>query len=290
MNFYIVDCFAEGKYQGNQLAVFLPDGPVSDGEMQRIANEIGFSETTFILSGRRDNGGYDVRIFTPDVEVPFAGHPTLGTAHIIHTVLEGERTDRVQLNLKAGQIPVSIDARGIVMTQNEPVFGEILDKRLLAGVLSIEDGDIRDDYPVQWVSTGLEAIIVPLRSVDALRRCHVNHDRFHAFIRDHYKCNIMAFVPEGDGIRDRVFMDDPGFLEDPATGSANGDLAAYLLRHDFFGSSDLRYTVSQGSEMGRPSKLEVTASLREGRYTIEVGGHACTVARGEWLDSSGFVG
>ncbi len=282
MKFYIVDCFAEAKYQGNQLAVFLPDRPVSDEEMQQIANEIGFSETTFILSGKQENGGYDVRIFTPDVEVPFAGHPTLGTAYVIHQVLEDGNSSQVLLNLKVGQIPVDAGEHGMTMSQNEPVFGEILDKEPVAAVLSISCNDIRDDYPVQWVSTGLEAIIVPLKSMDAVKRCHVNHDAFHKFIREHYKCNVMGFVQEGDGIRCRVFMDDPGFLEDPATGSANGDLAGYLLKHNFFGSQDMEYQVSQGSEMGRPSKLHIRAKLEDDKYTIQVGGGAYIVAEGEW--------
>lgn len=116
MKFYIADCFAEAKYQGNQLAVLFPDWPVDDGEMQRIAIETGFSETAFIMSGRRNNGGYDVRIFTTSCEVPFAGHPTLGTAYVIREILESGRPSKVILNLKAGQIPVEFtpDGRGIM--------------------------------------------------------------------------------------------------------------------------------------------------------------------------------
>lgn len=282
MKFYIVDCFAEAKYQGNQLAVFIPDRHVSDEEMQQIANEIGFSETTFILSGKKDDGGYDVRIFTPDVEVPFAGHPTLGTAHVIHSIIEDGTSDNVLLNLKVGQIPVAADEYGLTMSQNEPIFGEILSKESVAGVLSISPDDIRDDYPVQWVSTGLEAIIVPLKTVDTVKRCHVNHDQFHKFIKEHYKCNILGFVQEGSNIRCRVFMDDPGFLEDPATGSANGDLAGYLLKHNFFGKTCIEYDVNQGSEMGRPSKLHIKASYDNEKYTILVGGKAYVVAEGIW--------
>jgi len=106
MKFYIVDCFAEEKYQGNELLVVVADRPVSDREQQQIAREINFSETTFILSGKQENGGYDVRIWTPNMEVPFAGHPTLGTAHVIRHCLEKGSADKVLLNLKVGQIPV----------------------------------------------------------------------------------------------------------------------------------------------------------------------------------------
>lgn len=282
MKFYIADCFAEGKYQGNQLAVFIPDEVLSDGEMEQIAREIGFSETTFILSGKKEDGGYDVRIFTPDVEVPFAGHPVLGTAYILSHMLEKERTEQVLLNLKAGQIPVTIGKEGITMLQNEPIFGAMVPKDAAAKALSISAQDIRDDYPAQWVSTGLEAVIVPLKSVSALEKCRVNYEARQQFIDEYYKCNILVFAEDQDQLRVRVFMDDTGFLEDPATGSGNGDLAAYLLKHEYFGSHELQYSVSQGSEMGRPSRLSVKARLHDGHYTIQVGGHVHLVAEGNW--------
>lgn len=282
MKFYIVDCFAENKYQGNQLAVFIPDCPIATEEMQQIANEIGFSETTFILSDKQENGGYDVRIFTPAIEVPFAGHPTLGTAHVIHHVLEQDTSDKVLLNLQAGQIPVRVDGTALIMSQNQPEFGEILDAESVAGALSLTADDIRNDYPVQWVSTGLEAVIVPLKSLDALEKCHVNYDERQRFIDEHYACNILFFAEAEDGLHARVFMEDPGFLEDPATGSANGCLAAYLLKHDFYSAQNLSYIVSQGNEMGRPSKLQVHAAFDGNAYTIEVGGHAYIVAEGDW--------
>lgn len=149
MNFYIVDCFAEAKYQGNELAVLILDRPVSDLEMQQVAREINFSETSFILSAKRSNGGYDVRIFTPATEVPFAGHPTLGTAHIIHSEIEKDQGSEVRLNLKAGQIPVRIEGDRLTMTQNQPVFGEVVDTRAVAACFNLTPEDIRDDYPIQ---------------------------------------------------------------------------------------------------------------------------------------------
>ena len=108
MQFYIVDVFANKKYQGNPLAVLIPDRPIDTSEMQLIAKEIHFSETTFIMSGKKPDGGYDVRIFSPDVELPFAGHPTLGTAFIISKIMEGGSTNTIRLNLQVGQIPVTV--------------------------------------------------------------------------------------------------------------------------------------------------------------------------------------
>ena len=282
MKFYIVDCFAQTRYQGNQLAVFVPEESISSQEMQKIANEMGFSETSFILSEKKENGGYDVRIFTPAVEVPFAGHPTLGTAYVIERFLEHEAVREVRLNLKVGQIPVYLGQEGLTMSQNQPKFGAVIEKKAAAAAVSIAPEDIRDDYPVQWVSTGLEAVIVPLKSLDALVRCHVDYDRLSQFHRDYYKCNILLFVPHGDGLRVRVFMDDPGFLEDAATGSANGNLAAYLLHHNFFGTRNFSCQVSQGSEMGRPSALKLKARITEEGYQILIGGEVCLVAEGQW--------
>ncbi len=139
LTFYIVDVFTEVKYAGNQLAVFRGGAALSESEMQRIAREMNFSETTFIISETERAGGYDVRIFTPNEEVPFAGHPTLGTAHIIRSEILGGQADRVTLNVKAGQIPVTFNsdpAGNSWMKQLSPVFGQQLDLTQVASVLN----------------------------------------------------------------------------------------------------------------------------------------------------------
>lgn len=284
MQFYIVDVFAEQKYQGNPLAVLVPEQLPSVAEMQQVAREINFSETTFILSGKQKNGGYDVKIFTPDREIPFAGHPTLGTAYIIHQLIEDGASDRVLLNYPVGPIPVSIAADGLTMQQNRPEFGAVLSSRsMVADVLSIDEADIRTDYPIQEVSTGLPCVVVPLQSVDALTRCTVNHPAFQQFIDTTLKGNLLVFAPEAEGkLRVRVFMDDTGFREDPATGSANGNLAGYLLQHNFFNTNTIQYTVSQGREMNRPSLLRIKAALENGAFSIQVGGNVHLVAQGQW--------
>lgn len=284
MKFYLVDVFAEKKYQGNQLAVLVPDRELSTTEMQQIAREINFSETTFILSGKQSNGGYDVRIFTPGEEIPFAGHPTLGTAYVIRQLMEKGESSQVLLNLGVGQIPVSVDHEGYTMTQNQPSFGLVVEQRdVVADVLNIQVEDIGTDYPIQLVSTGLPCIVVPLNSLDAVKRCSINHDRFQQFIERVYKCNLLVFAPDTEAdLRARVFMDDPGFLEDPATGSANGNLAGYLLNHNYFQQNKVQYTVSQGREINRPSLLRIKAEKIADTYQIEVGGNVHLVAEGEW--------
>lgn len=283
MRFYIVDCFAQEKYQGNQLAVFLPDKEISTEEMQKIALEMHFSEVAFICSGKQENGGYYVRIFTPDAEVPFAGHPTLGTAYVIWKILENGESNRVVLNLAAGEIPVSVSDNILTMAQNQPVFGENVDKHILAGILSVDAKSIRDDYPVQWVSTGLAAYIVPMMDAQAVKQCKINHERFGQFFLEHDKCSLLVFSVESETeLKVRVFMDDTGYLEDPATGSANGDLAGYLLKHEMLGSKKISYSVSQGAEARRPSLLYINAEEADGEYSILVGGRVHLVARGDW--------
>lgn len=282
MKFFLVDCFAQQKYQGNQLAVFLPKEAISEEEMQQIAKEIGFSETSFILSDQQTNGGYDVRIFSPVAELPFAGHPTIGTAFIIHNVLQQGIGNQVSLNLPVGQIPVYIKEGEFIMSQNQPEFGEILPKEKIIHALSLNQEHVRDDVPIQWVSTGLEAIIAPLTSIEALKQCRVNDTERQRFIDEHYRCSILVFFKQGNELYVRVFMEIPGFLEDAATGSANGNLAAYLLKYQCFHNHHIEYEVNQGCEMGRASKLHICASLVQDTYTIEVGGKVHIVAEGNW--------
>lgn len=284
MKFYIVDCFAEEKYQGNELLVVLADRPVSDREQQKIAREINFSETAFILSGKQDNGGYDVRIWTPNVgEVPFAGHPSLGTAFVIHHYLERGQSKSVNLNLKVGQIPVAISESGLTMYQNPPVFGEVISKQEIADVFGISPGQISDEYPVQWVSTGLAAVIVALKDRETLSRVRMNREAFEQYILRHpgSYCSHLFFADMGNNVlAARCLMED--YLEDPATGSANGDLAGYLLQYGYFNGSDIEYTVIQGEDMGRKSVLHVRAGKTGDAWTIAVGGQCHLVASGEW--------
>lgn len=283
MKFYIVDCFAHEKYQGNELLVVIPDKDITDSEQQAIAREINFSETAFILSGKKENSGYDVRIWTPNTEVPFAGHPTLGTAYVIHKYLENGESDEIKLNMKAGQIPVYTSSRGLTMRQNQPEFGETIEKETIADIYGISPDDISDEYPVQWVSTGLEAVIIPLKNRRALKNLNCDKDKFTAYSKARPKCycNHIFFVPDGENtFAARCLMED--FVEDPATGSANGDLAAYLMKYDYFNCRDMSYTVIQGEDMGRKSVLEVHAAFDGSEYTIEVGGNACIVAEGQW--------
>jgi trans-2,3-dihydro-3-hydroxyanthranilate isomerase len=285
ITFYIVDVFAEAKYAGNQLAVFR--GPVPEALMQPLAQEMHFSETTFITSETPREGGYDVRIFTPAAEVPFAGHPTLGTAHILRTAVAPQPVEQTALNLKVGQIPVRFDAvTGTYwMTQKPPEFGQQLDARRLSAVLSLEPRDIDERFPVEEVSTGLGFIIVPLRTLAVLQRARVNRDAHFELIAGTEAKGILIFCPEArspaNQLSVRVFVEYFGVPEDPATGSGNGCLAGYLARHRYWGQPALEARAEQGHQVGRPSLLHLRAADTGSGIRVEVGGQALTVASGE---------
>jgi trans-2,3-dihydro-3-hydroxyanthranilate isomerase len=295
LQFYIVDVFAESRFTGNQLAVFRGTKDLTDEDMLRIAQEMNYSETTFILSDEPRNGGYDVRIFTTVSELPFAGHPTLGTAYVIQNEILPEPVETITLNLQVGPIPVTFHEDGVLwMRQNPPVFGLVFEEMALAEVLGLLPNDLNPNFPVQEVSTGMPFVIAPLESLDAMRRVVFNIGKFDAMIGGAggplRADMLLVFCPEAyeeaNDLNVRVFTYHHGPPEDPATGSANGCLAAYLSKYQYFGSPEVDCRVEQGYEIGRPSllRLKVRADDPQDDSTIEVrvGGRVMLVARGEF--------
>ncbi len=286
MPFYIVDVFSQGKYTGNQLAVFINASSLSEQDMQQIAKEMNYSETAFVLSSQETNKGYDVAFFTPNEEVPFAGHPTLGTAFVIQETILKKRTDTLVLNLKAGQVPVACMDNVVWMKQPSPTFGRVLNVRQVAEVLSLSTDAIDDRVPIQEVSTGLPVIIVPLRNLSAVKSVKINKDRYYHLINKTEAKAILVFSLETydaeNDVNVRDFADYYGIPEDAATGSSNGCLAAYLVHHKYFGSETIDLRSEQGYEIQRPSLLYLKASKTEGEYKVWVGGQVEKIAKGEW--------
>ncbi|WP_031517849.1 PhzF family phenazine biosynthesis protein [Desulfofalx alkaliphila] len=285
LTLYILDVFAEKKYAGNQLAVIRNANLLSDNEMQGIAKEMNFSETTFILSDKARNGGYDVRIFTPEEELPFAGHPTLGTAYVIKEEIINKPVDSVILNLKVGQIPVTFENEVLWMKQIEPSFGSIIDAEPIAKSLGIEVEEIDTRFNIQEVSTGLPFIIVPLKTLNAVRKAKIQSEEFRQLIKGTEAKAILVFCPETykpeNHLNARVFVDFYGIPEDPATGSANGCLAGYLVKNRYFNNKQINIRVEQGYEIGRPSLLLLKAREEDGSCEVLVGGNVIMVAKGE---------
>ncbi len=288
--FYIVDVFAEGEFTGNQLAVLRHSEKLAEAQMLKIAKEMNFSETAFIPTDEVRNEGYDVRIFTPKHELPFAGHPTLGSAYLIQREIVRSLIQTVVLNLKIGQIPVTFtysDGRPDVlwMKQLEPSFGKTFKPREIARVLTIDEGEIDDNFIIQEVSTGLPHIIVPLRTLESVKKSKIAKETYFEFVKDKWAKGILIFCPETynpvNQLNVRVFADYHGVPEDPATGSGNGCLAGYLLKHRYFGENRVDVRVEQGYEMGRPSLLFLRADETRGELEVSVGGRVVMVAKGE---------
>ena len=290
LTFYIVDVFAEKKYAGNQLAVVRGAKALSGAEMQRIAKEMNYSETTFVLSDRKQDGEYDVRIFTPEKEVPFAGHPTLGTAYVIQREIVKTPIETIVLNLKCGQIPVTMKYKRkqvdvLWMKQMAPTFIQTFDSERICEVLSLNKASIDERFPIQEVSTGLPSIIVPLKTLDALKQARIARDKYFELVEKTQAKTILIFCPETynqeNDLNVRVFADYYGVPEDPATGSANGCLAGYLVKHRYFGEDRIDIRVEQGYEIGRPSLLLLKAESKEGKIDVFVGGKVVMIAKGE---------
>jgi trans-2,3-dihydro-3-hydroxyanthranilate isomerase len=298
--FLIFDVFASAKYTGNQLAVVLDAGDLSDRQMQQIAREINFSETTFVTNSQPVAGGYDTRIFTPTTELPFAGHPTLGTAFAIQQEIIGckvdsrseTRCERVNLNYKVGQISVDfnyVDGEPDIlwMYQQQPKFDAPLAAETLAEVIGVDRSDIDRRYPIEPVSTGLPFIIIPLTNLAAASRAKLNLELYDRVVAHLPAQAILIFCPESIDpqcqLHVRVFTECFGIPEDPATGSANGCLAAYLSKHQYFGSATVDITVEQGVELGRDARLYLRARLTDSGYSIGVGGRVVKIASGEWM-------
>lgn len=286
--FIICDVFARKRFEGNQLAVFPDATGLTDEAMQLLAREIHFSETTYILSDRTGERGWPVRIFTPAREVPFAGHPTLGTAYVIWNRFLGRGVDEVNLDLKVGVVPVRVEDAGerLMMTQVPPTFGRTVEPADAARVLSLGTEDVDNRFPVQEVSTGLSFLIVPLKTLAAVQSIKVNLAEYDRLINCLEAKAVLAFCSETVDpqcrLHVRVFCDFYDVPEDPATGSANGCLCAWLVKHRYLGVSDFVISTEQGLEMQRPSLLHLDGSEVNHRITVRVGGKVVVAGAGEF--------
>ncbi|MGB7055631.1 MAG: PhzF family phenazine biosynthesis protein [bacterium] len=282
-----IDAFTDTPYAGNQLAVFTNGSGLSTTQMQQLAKEINYSETTFIFDAGDTEADFRVRIFTPACELPFAGHPTLGTAYAIMEVFDiwSEKGDTLRLAMRVGVIPLRKENGIIWMTQNRPeFFSQHLDKKSIAALFDLSASDIVDDLPVEEVSTGNRMLIVPIKTLGAMQRAQGNvmkmKDFFKGDLIGPYLFSLETTAPSAQ-IHTRFFAPHLGILEDPATGSAAGPLVGYLLKHKVFGN-EFRVVNEQGVEMGRRSSIMMRGSRHDADYTIEVGGKCAFVGRGEF--------
>lgn len=297
MRYLHLDVFTSTPFEGNQLAVFPEPGNLSTSQMQTIAREMNFSESTFIFPREKD-GDVRMRIFTPGEELPIAGHPTIGStfALAIEGVIERGQRDFV-FELGVGPTPVTLEWDGDVlsfawMTQPRPTFGPTLqDRAALARAIGVSDTDLAG-LPPQLVSCGVPYVLVPMVSRSAVDAVSVER---HAFARCCREAGInetagFFFTTESGSPEGTTYsrMIAPGFgiAEDPATGSAAGPLGSYLLHHGVVSSADARAMVNlQGFAMGRPSRIHISIDGDANDITrVRVGGRAILVGRGELVE------
>jgi trans-2,3-dihydro-3-hydroxyanthranilate isomerase len=299
--FLQVDVFTREPFGGNPLAVFHHAEGLTTEEMQRLAKEMNLSETTFVLPSQVPGADFKVRIFTPTSELPFAGHPVVGThwalAQLGRVDLE-EPVTRVCFELGVGVLPADLHVvagrvERVVMTQDRPSFHAVLeDVRELAAGLGLPSEAITETgLPVQIVSTGIPQMMVPVRSladVQLLAADRLDYSTLARVCRGVGTDCVMVFSLETEGaeatVHTRMFAPSLGVPEDPATGSANGALGAYLVRHRAVPVSEptTHITSEQGLELGRPSTLYVEVDSRAGEVTgVRVGGEVVAMAEGE---------
>ena len=300
IQYYLVDVFTDTKYEGNQLAVFIDyDNKVSDSEMLAIARELNFSEITFVKNNSNDEK-FDVRIFTPEYEVPFAGHPSLGTAYVISKHLISKPKQQITLALNYADIEIqlsdieSIENCQFKMKQAQPIFYKTYPHKEIAATLDLDIALFDTSKIIEEVTTGLPYIIVPIVSIEAINSIALKAVTFEAFLLKNklHKTNNPSglstsffFVTE-ETVADnsdfyaRMFCLEQGeIMEDAATGSANGCLLAYLLKHQ---SKTIKATVEQGFKMERKSHIYLEGNLEKNNYEIFVSGQVIEVGVGQW--------
>jgi trans-2,3-dihydro-3-hydroxyanthranilate isomerase len=281
--YVVVDVFTEKPLEGNALAVFPDARGIEESLLPKIARELNLSETVFVYPATRSDCAAKLRIFTPARELAFAGHPTIGTAF----VLREERIvapDRPAFSLEepVGPVPVYVDAgtHPLIWLRTPPIeFREQFDRAACARALGIEVGDLGDPDP-QLVSAGNPTVFIPLRSREAVDRAFLDVAGLRRMkgAAEQALC-IFVFAPTPEGAYSRMFAPEHGIVEDPATGSSTGPLAAYMLRYGLLtGDLRRRFVSEQGTKMGRRSFLHVQISGDEGAEAIDVGGYVTPIA------------
>jgi trans-2,3-dihydro-3-hydroxyanthranilate isomerase len=296
-HYVTADVFSDRPFGGNQLAVFPDATEIAPDLMPQIAREFNFAETTFVLPPTDPKHTRRVRIFTPGSELQFAGHPTVGTAHVLAAIgsieLTGDTTNIV-LEEGVGPVPVRIQSEG-----GRPVFTQLSVAKLpevgprppeletLAAMLSLSPVDlVGSPMPAEAISCGTPFLFIPLRDRAAVARARLKLDLYEEALREYWTDKVFLFAldPErkDSDVRARMFAPSVGVSEDAATGSAAVGLGGYLAARDPRSDGTLRWVVEQGFEMGRPSILEVEVDKVRGAVTgVRVGGHSVIVCEGE---------
>ncbi|TLS35081.1 PhzF family phenazine biosynthesis protein [Pseudalkalibacillus caeni] len=299
LEYSLLDVFTTTKFGGNQLAVFKSVSSLSNETMQKIARELNLSETTFVFEPDDSEAHRKVKIFTPQMELPMAGHPTVGTAYVLASeglikTEEGKNTVIFEENV--GKITVDIFKENnrivkVEMTQPVPEFGAVFDnEELAAELLSLSVDDLDNRYPIQTVSAGVPFIYIPVKNLEAMERIKFRLDIW----QDHFSGNedtkhIFVLCPEvmneGSTVNSRMFAPAMGISEDPASGAATGPLGAYLVKYGIAGQDqdgEYKLRSEQGIQMGRPSFIDIKVKVEKEEVSeVKIGGSCVEIGEGK---------
>ena len=281
--FYIVDVFAEKKYAGNQLAVFLDAENLSDDKMQTIAREINFAESTFITKLSPENNAAEIRIFTPEYEMKFAGHPIIGTSWVLMNKIFENQPQNIALTVPIGEIPVNQSGDLVWLQAAQPQFLDTFSAEDFLSFSNLKSTDFDDEFSIQEVTTGSAFVIVPLQNKKALENLILDKGKMDEWLHAHCKTSHRAlyfYCLEDGKLSSRMFCIEYNQVEeDAATGSASTCLQAFLLKYH---SPEIEIINHQGDFINRPSQIYFNGKLSENHFDVRIGGKTQFLAKGEW--------
>ena len=281
--FYIVDVFADKKYAGNQLAVFMDAGNLSSAEMQQIAREINFAESTFVTKLDKENNKAEIKIFTPSQEMQFAGHPIIGTSWVLMNKIFDNAPEQIKLNVPIGPIAIHQSEGLIWLKAAQPKFWDIFSKEDITVFSNLKNHDFENQFPIQEVTTGSAFVMVGLSSKRALENLVLDKDKTDDWLKKNCKTSHRAlyfYYLEGSKLFSRMLcIEHNQLVEDAATGSASTCLQAFLLKYH---KPEIDLINYQGDYINRPSQIYFHGSVKENDFDIQIGGKAQFVAKGDW--------
>ena len=283
LSFYIVDVFAEKKYAGNQLAVFSGADLLTDKQMQEIAREINFAESTFITELDAENNSATIRIFTPEHEMKFAGHPIIGTSWVLMNKIFEHQPEKISLSVPIGEISVNQSGDLVWLQAAQPEFLNTFSVEDFESFSNLSNADFDAKFPVQEVTTGSAFVIVPVKNIKALENLILDKDKMNEWLHEHCKTNHRAlyfYCLEDAKLSSRMLcIENNQLIEDAATGSASTCLQAFLLKYN---EPEIQIINHQGDFINRPSQIYFDGKLTNDHFEIKIGGKTQFIAKGEW--------
>ena len=281
--FYIVDVFTEKKYAGNQLAVFLDANSLSTEQMQQIAREINFAESTFVTKLDGIKSTATIRIFTPEHEMQFAGHPIIGTSWVLmHKIFENQ-PEKITVSVPVGEIPVRQEGDLVWLQAAQPQFLDTFSTEGFVNFSNLSTTDFNDNFPIQEVTTGSAFVIVPVKTKNVLENLILDKEKMNEWLKKHCKTKHRAlyfYCIEDEKLSSRMLcIENNHLIEDAVTGSASTCLQAFLLKYY---ATKIQIINRQGDFINRPSQIYFDGKLTNNDFDINIGGKSQFIAKGDW--------